>query len=1550
MTRIEQSHMEQMSVDEKRRLLKRLLQEKQPNSARRIQPATGEPVCSYSQERLWFVEQLAPGFATYNLIIGVRARGRIDHSALESAFHYVLERHEPLRTTFEARPSGVAPVVVAPSELTEVVVPLRDLSDLDEQARIQQARRIAWRDANTGFDLSRAPLIRAQLLRLAERDHVLLFTMHHIAVDGWSAYLLLQDLTQAYEALRAGERPQLPPLPIRYGDYAQWQRARVDSDEGRRELQYWVEALKDAPPPTALAGDFPSLTRASVVDGGRHPFKLDVGLSEGVRQLAREEGSTLFITLLTAFEVLTTRYSPARDIITGISSANRSTPQTEPLIGCFVNTLPIRVDLGGNPTFREVLRRTKQATFSGYVNREVPFEHIVRETNIERATGDTPLFRTMFTMNNTPRAPLVVEGAELTQFLTRNASAKLDLAMEMQEGGYGEDFPAAADELIGAILYRTTMFEAASIERMVQRFEGVLRACVSNPDTRIEDMGSVLFARESTAGGGTKATEREAPVVAARATVIDMLVEHARHRGQTLAIVDEGQELSYAEFAKESESFARALVKRGVVRGDTVALRAVPSAEALIALLGIIRAGASYLPLTHDEPWSRVEPLLRSLDICFVVAGEAGELPTGVQHLPLDLRASEEEEEERVSLPTIGPSDAAYVICTSGSTGTPKGVVVEHSQLASYAQAIVRDFAMTPDDRVGFGCNLAFDISVFEMFSAITAGASLATFDVRMAVADLLEALRSQAVTVVSLPTSLFHVVAEEMEPGQWPTATRIALVGGEKLNRLTFDRFHQLTRPSTTLVNGYGPAECVVCPTLWHGTDSQVAKLGGLREVPIGRAHQGSRVQVLSESGERMPDGWVGELVVSGAIVARGYANDPRQTALRFVPDPHSDLPGARRYRTGDLGRARADGELEFIGRRDDQVKLRGFRIELGEIESALRAIDGVADAAVRIVGHGRRSRLVAWFAGDIAAREVKAALRARLPASLVPSRIVITDTIPRGPGGKVRCEELPLDDAHAASSRALPSTATEREILAIFQDLLGIDSIGIDDHFFELGGHSLLATQLVARIHHNLGVQVPVRAVFEHDSVRELAAQLSDIGAVAHGELTRPTASAQESGHAPMTAAQERIFLREHSSTESNLNHLPMPLRIRGALDLHVLQATLSEVLRRHETLRTCYELEGDKPIQRVLPPSTVPLPVTELAAEEDISPWLREAARSPMPIHEGVVLRAMVGRLADDDHVLLLLTHHIACDGWSTELWRDELVTIYQALCEGIGSPLPPLPLQCSDYARWEKSEAVAARQQRKLDYWTAQLADLPPEVTHPASERRPAGAPSGLSERTMNTIDALRLLDLGRELKATPFMVFGAAYAALLRELSGRTEVGIATPTAGRSVRETQALIGCFVDVLPLRLWQPGRSGRELIEAMRDTTIRAFEHSGVPFAAMARAAGYAGADQCPILQHSFRYGEQRLGAVRTTSLVLEPLPVPELHARSDVDLTVGFSGDAHFRMNAMHRFADATMERWLDRYEEIVERMGRAPEAPIEPRQASSARAHRDGLRA
>ncbi|MFJ4184528.1 amino acid adenylation domain-containing protein [Kitasatospora sp. NPDC089509] len=1371
---------------------------------------------SFAQQRLWFIEQLEGPSALYNTPFAVRLTGEIDRAALSLALRDVLGRHEVLRTTFpstDGRPeqSITAPDGPAVTSVEVTAVPVADEAEL--AVRLDDAIRHV-------FDLAAELPVRCTLFSLSAGEHVLLVLMHHIASDAWSVPPLFRDLATAYRARLTAAAPQWEPLPVQYADYTLWQRELLGEEDDPEsvltgQLGYWQGVLADCPEELDLPADRP---RPAVPGhrGGSAVLTLDAELHTALAELAAQERASLFMVLQAAVATLYTRLGAGTDLPLGTAVAGRTDEALDELVGFFVNTLVLRTDTSGDPSFRELLARVRRTDLDAFDHQDVPFERLVEQLNPARLPARHPLFQTMLTLDSDEDLPTDFAGLTAREYVLEQHLAKFDLSFAFVEQ---HDAHGTANGLTGSVDYAADLFDHTTAVTLGERLARVLRSVAADPHAPIGAIEILAPAEREQLLTGWNGPVADLPT----GSVPELFEARAAATPEAVALVAGDTALSYAELNALANGLALRLVAAGVGTETPVAVLLERSPALVVAVLAVLKAGGTYVPLDDAQPEERLRAVLADAGARLAVTDRDHPALAGLTTLAVG-----EQTADNLGL-RFSVDQLAYVMHTSGSTGVPKGIGITHRSIVDLALAGAFDTG--GHDRVLVHSPTAFDASTYELWAPLLSGRRLVLAPAgRLGIGELTATIGPGGVTAAWMTAGLFNVLASEA-PESF-AGMRELWTGGDIVSPAAVRRVLQAC-PGLRVVNGYGPTEATTFATRRPMSSPEQVPAA---VVPIGRPLPNSRVYVLDGALRPVPAGVRGELYLAGPGLARGYVGRPTLTAERFVACPYGE-PGGRMYRTGDLVRWTTTGELEFVGRTDDQVKLRGFRIELGEVEAAFAAHPAVrqAFATVRQDQAGDK-RLVAYVTGPAPLDELRAFVAERLPGYMVPAAIVTLDALPVTSNGKVDRRALPAPGHTAATGRA-PRTAVEHSLCQLFAEVLGLATVSIDDNFFDLGGHSLLATRLVSRIRTALGTELPIRTLFDTPTIAALAQHFGSDTTPVRAGLTRRGRPAS----VPLSYAQQRLWFIDQFEGPSALYNTPFALRLTGAVDPAALTAALADLVDRHEVLRTLFPTGDGQPHQLVTDTVVPTLTVTRAADETELAALLASANAHAFDLSAELPLRAELFSLDDEQHVLLVLLHHIASDGWSVApLFRD-LGEAYRARCSGAAPQWEPLPVQYADYTLWQR-ELLGAEDDpasligRQLAFWQASLGDAPEELALPYDRPRPA-TPSHRGELVEFTVDAelhQRLTELATAQQASLFMVLQAAVAVLYTRLGAGTDLPLGTPVAGRTDEALDDLVGFFVNTLLLRTDTSGNpSFRRLLDRVRRTDLDAFDHQDVPF---------------------------------------------------------------------------------------------------------------------
>ncbi|MBG7135094.1 non-ribosomal peptide synthase/polyketide synthase [Pseudomonas aeruginosa] len=1453
---------------------------------------------SYAQQRMWFLWHLEPQSGAYNLPSAVRLNGPLDRQALERAFASLVQRHETLRTVF---PRGADDSLAQAPLQRPLEVAFEDCSGLPEAEQEARLREEAQRESLQPFDLCEGPLLRVRLIRLGEERHVLLLTLHHIVSDGWSMNVLIEEFSRFYSAYATGAEPGLPALPIQYADYALWQRSWLEAGEQERQLEYWRGKLGERHPVLELPTDHPRPAVPSY-RGSRYEFSIEPALAEALRGTARRQGLTLFMLLLGGFNILLQRYSGQTDLRVGVPIANRNRAEVEGLIGLFVNTQVLRSVFDGRTSVATLLAGLKDTVLGAQAHQDLPFERLVEAFKVERRLSHSPLFQVMY--NHQPLVADIealdsVAGLSFGQLDWKSRTTQFDLSLDTYEKG---------GRLYAALTYAPDLFEARTVERMARHWQNLLRGMLENPQASVDSLPMLDAEERYQLLEGWNATAAEYPLQRG----VHRLFEEQVERTPTAPALAFGEErLDYAELNRRANRLAHALIERGVGADRLVGVAMERSIEMVVALMAILKAGGAYVPVDPEYPEERQAYMLEDSGVQLLLSQSHLKLPLaqGVQRIDLDQADAwlENHAENNPGIELNG-ENLAYVIYTSGSTGKPKGAGNRHSALSNRLCWMQQAYGLGVGDTVLQKTPFSFDVSVWEFFWPLMSGARLvvaAPGDHRDP-AKLVELINREGVDTLHFVPSMLQAFLQDEDVASCTSLKRIVCSG----EALPADAQQQVFAklPQAGLYNLYGPTEAAIDVTHW--TCVEEGKDAG----PSGRPSANLACYILDGNLEPVPVGVLGELYLAGRGLARGYHQRPGLTAERFVASPF--VAGERMYRTGDLARYRADGVIEYAGRIDHQVKLRGLRIELGEIEARLLEHPWVREAAVLAVD-GRQ--LVGYVVLESESGDWREALAAHLATSLpeymVPAQWLALERMPLSPNGKLDRKALPAPEVSVAQAGySAPRNAVERTLAEIWQDLLGVERVGLDDNFFSLGGDSIVSIQVVSRAR-QAGLQLSPRDLFQHQNIRSLA-----LAAKAGAATAEQGPASGEVALAPV----QRWFFERAIPNRQHWNQ-SLLLQARQPLDGDRLGRALERLQAQHDALRLRFREERGAWHQAYAEQAGEPLWRRQAGSEEALLALCEEAQRS-LDLEQGPLLRALLVDMADGSQRLLLVIHHLAVDGVSWRILLEDLQRLYADLDADLGP-------RSSSYQAWSRHlhEQAGARLD-ELDYWQAQLHDAP----HALPCENPHGALENRHERKLVlTLDAERTRQLLQEAPAAyRTQVNDLLLTALARATcrwSGDASVLVQLEGHGREdlgeAIDLSRTVGWFTSLFPLRL-TPAADLGESLKAIKEQ-LRGVPDKGVGYGLLRYLAGEEAATRLAALpqpritfNYLGRFDRQFDGAAllvpATESAGAAQDPCAPLANWLSIEGQV-YGGELSLHWSfSREMFAEATVQRLVDDY--------------------------------
>ncbi len=1496
-----------------------------------VEDQTSYPL-SLSQERLWFLEQIQPGSALNHITLPLHLEGPLDKAALARAFDTIVQRHAMLRMGFESAEGEVRQRL---SSDARIVIRESSLKNLPPAIVEEECRRWVREEALVPFDLSRPPLVRVLLLEKGDRNHVCVLTVHRLVADGWSLRVLCKEVTALYNSSEKDARPWSSQSEPIYADYAAWQRAWVDSGGSRSRLAYWTEQLKDLPAPVEIPADRPR-PHVSQFHGGARSRVLTKSVSDSCGRLCTSHSVTKFMVLYAAFSAWLHQCGRTDDIVVGSVVANRPGTCWNELIGYAVNPVALRLKLTGSLTGDELLARAREVVSGAYDHQDVPFERVLGSLNREQRAASSQVFNIMFVWEDDPSTELRFRDLAARRLPMEDTAVEFDLTLLAVNG-------SEAVELI--MLYDRALFDAESVDRMLEQLETILEGMAASPSAKVRDLPLLTSHERDRLLGNWNETAAELPIAGTIPDVVDkVLLQHL----DRLAVICGETQITYRALVDQSSALARAICRRTHGRHTRVALNVERSAAGLVGIMGILKAGCAYVPLDPTAPEQRQRLILDDAEIGLVVTQRhlRSDLPFQSRDvIDLDsLSGTDSDQTDHTSLPAIHPDHVAYVIYTSGSSGKPKGVEVTHRSLLSSLGARLL-FYRDPVQRCLLTFPFAFDGSITGIFwTWLHAGTLVIPTEDQARDPQQMAALvlRHRLSHMVLVP-SLYDAMLQEV-PQTWLEPLRVVITAGESLPVGVVHRHHERIEQAT-LYNEYGPTEGTVWAAVYrtNGTEQ------GAR-VPIGKPIANSSLYVLDHDMRPVPVGMVGEICIGGAGVAKGYLNQAEETARKFVPNPYQ--PGTVLYRTGDLGVWRRDGNVEFIGRSDHQVKIRGYRIELEDIEAALKTLPGVRDAAVVVRDEVGRGPVLVAFVTSLEAPPSRSPhllelLKRKIPSYMVPADVIVVDALPMLASGKLdrqalRVREWGSEEGQAAS--LLPRDSIEQNLAEIWASVLGRPATDIHQNFFALGGHSLLATQIVSRIREVFRIELPLRSLFETPTIAGVAEQIRLEQRRSHQRKPLPPiVPVPRTGALPLSHSQQRMWFVQQLAPSATAYNLLFVSRQKGPLNVPVLRQVVDLLSRRHESFRTTFAMTEAGLVQRVAPwqsPHLVEIDLRTLpkeGREEAAKRLAEEEGGRPFDLERGPLARIALITLDHDDHILVLNLHHIVADQWSFGILGRDFATYYNALCQKLPIPDLPLPIQYADYAVWQRQCLTDDRLEDRREYWSKTLENLP-LLYLPTDYPRPATQTFRGSYCSIEFPESLlrELKDYSLKHHVTTFMTMLACFHLLLSRYSGQEDVAVGSPIANRTQMAAEHLIGTFVNTLVLRTNLSGDpSFDELVGRVKEAALGAFANQDYPFD---RLVDQLQVDRDPsmgpLVQVLFNMVNAPIGDIQLWGLKWEPFEVDPGSAQFDLSLTVEveFSKKAYLTFNT-DLFKKETAQRILTHFVTLLRNVLASPAARL-----------------
>ncbi|MBT4836558.1 MAG: amino acid adenylation domain-containing protein, partial [Methylococcales bacterium] len=1425
-----------------------------------------------AQEQLWFLDQLQPGNAAYHMPAAVRITGQLDREILQTSLNEIINRHDVLVSNF--RLFNGQPVQFSQDHEIELTVQKIDcqLVNCDKEEVDGHIRTLASKIATEPFDLKNDLLLRAKLFKIKDDHHVLMIVLHHIIADGGSIALLINELSSIYESLLNNQPDTLDELEYQYIDFAYWQKEYLESEEYQASLNYWKQQLEAAPPVLSLPTDYPRPINQSF-HGQHEIFHISAALVDELLVIANQQGATLFMVLLAAFQVMLSRYINQEDICVGtpVAGRNQDSLNTDKMSGLFVNMLVMRLDLSGDPSFKELLNRTKKMALDGYAHQDVPFANLVEELSPERSTSHAPIFQVMIALQNY-HYKMNVSGLQFESIAFESGTSRYDITLDLTELEKGIE---------ASFEYNTDLFSKETIVRMASHYEILLRGIVADYSQPISELPMPSTKELIRLIVDWNKTEAETSPVACFHQLFE---QQAEKTPDNSAVVFQGQSWSYRQLNEKANQLAHFLKKQGVGVDVLVGIYMDRSLEMLATILAIHKAGGAYVPLDPAYPVERLAYMLENstAPVLLTQASLMGSVPdyygTVINYQAITTELDQQDKANCTS--DFDRKNLAYVIYTSGSTGKPKGVQIKHGGLLNFLESMKREPGLNKDDTLLAVTSLSFDIATLELFLPLITGAKivLASREVAIDAARLQDLLKASNITIMQATPATWRMLLNR--DCQLKHRIKI-LCGGEAMPT---DLAGQLLMNSNVdLWNMYGPTETTVWSCIHHVTT--------LREsIPIGRPIANTLLYILDKHQHPAPIGVPGELFIGGEGVARGYRGRDDLTAERFIENPFNDEHEVI-YQTGDLARYLPNGEIECLGRIDHQVKLRGYRIELGEIEAVLSSHPDVHACIVilredspgnkRLVGYA-----VAKKSLTIDGHKIKQAIKQELPDYMIPSIIVAMQALPLLPNGKINRQFLPKPD-QSLTEREIeqPVSMMEKAIAGLWEQILEVSMIGRQDNFFALGGHSLLATQLIAKIRDHLKVELPLRILFEASTLAELATAVENknsqnIDAPAIIPVSREQVL-------PLSFAQERLWFLDQLEPGNPIYNIPVVIRITGDLNVNVLHQSLQTIIQRHEALRTVFKSDNGQPSIEIFSSMDFELPVTDIRGlnDDEKSAHAEQLAlkevRHQFNLERGPLIKCRLIQEYDQQQLLVITMHHIISDGWSGGVFFQEINALYSAYCHDEVSPLADLSIQVADIAYWQRQWLQGDVLEKQLNYWKKQLTDFPVLMNLPLDFNRPAIQTFNGDKVSLRiTKDKLNVIkQLAQQQEVTLFMLLLSVWNLLLAKHCRQTDLCVGIPVAGRNHTETQNLIGFFVNSLVIRSdLSENLTIKEFIQQIKNTVLDAFDHQDLPFEQLVdEVSPNRNLSYSPIVQVGFALQNDAMDVFNSPDIQLENIEI-------------------------------------------------------------------------
>jgi amino acid adenylation domain-containing protein/non-ribosomal peptide synthase protein (TIGR01720 family) len=1483
---------------------------------------------SYAQQRLWFIEQLQPGNTAYNIPTAIRLLGNLNFGALQKSLLQIISRHEVLRTYIST--IDETPMQIVEKQLSLDINKI-DLSSYQKSFQEKEIKKILEEQINEPFNLSKLPLFRITLINLCNDEHILILVMHHIISDGWSAGVFISELSQLYLANSKGENLNLPPLEIQYTDFAKWQKKWLEGDVKEKQLSYWKEKLKNISV-LELPTDF-KRPKQQTLKGGVVKGEIEKEITESFKKVSQKNGTTLFMSLLAAYNILLYKYSSQDDFAVGTPIANRNKKQIESLIGFFVNTLALRANIEPEISFLEYLTKFKDTILSAFTNQDLPFEMIIEELQPERDMSHTPIFQVMFAFQNKSDAELKLGDIQLSQMEFDSTMSKFDITFIVAEKRNGN--------LLLTFEYNKDLFTSSTIERMIEHYKKIISEIINNEKIKINEIPIITEKEKEQVFNEFNVQGKKYKV---EKTLHQIFEERVKEQPNAIAVKLEDKEYTYSALNNKANKIASILLNEKTSEEKLIGIYMDRSIEMIVGILGVLKAGYGYLPMDPVYPNDRLSFMIEDAKVKRVITQEQlkENLPEEKVNVILIEKKILEEEKiyDNVNI-TISPNELAYCIYTSGSTGKPKGTLISHKNVVRLFYATDKWFGFNNDDIWTLFHSFAFDFSVWEIFGALLYGGKLVIVPYMQSrnPAEFYELLIRERITVLNQTPSAFRQLLQiDEESKSRELNLKYIIFGGEALDLNILSSWiknHGDEKPE--LINMYGITETTVHVTYRRIRKKDVEENKGSI---IGKAIDDLQVYILDEKRNILPVGISGEIYVGGDGLAEGYLNRDNLTREKFIKNNFTKVEGERLYKSGDLAKYLKNGDLEYLGRKDNQVKIRGFRIELGEIKSLLTQNENIKEAEIILYDKKIKDKVIAAYLVPVEnikidIEEIRNYLTQFIPEYMIPSAFVLLDQFPLTPNGKIDIKALPEPISNnEASRKEIIEAQTESEMVLteIIRDLLQINRISITDNFFLIGGHSLLATQLLIRIKKKLSIDIPLKYIFEKPVIKDFAKIVDKYLNKEKKSKTVQIPKVSRDNFLHLSYQQQRLWFLDQLDPMNSSYNIPVSIKIKGKLNLDFVNEAVNTILTRHEILRSYIETIEGQPLIKIVEIDDYKIEILDLTNKdrEQVYSLSQKIFSEPFSLKEYPLFRIKILKTNTDEYLLLFVIHHIISDGWSGGIFINEFATIYSGLIQNVKIDLPKLDIQYVDFANWQREYLSKTVFEDQLKYWESKLSNVPSLLELPLDKPRPAVQTfNGRTKRFRLSEDlSRRINELSKTKNVTPFMILIAAFNVLLSKYSHQNDICIGTPVANRNHQTIENLIGFFVNTLVIRTNlsnNPSISG--LLDSVKETSLEAFSNQDVPFEKIVDSLDIErSVSHTPVFQVMFTFQNLLQNKIELPYLELETVEPDSNISKFDMSLTMTEAENSILVGTWEYNtdiFYDSTIDRMLEHFQIILD---------------------------